>query len=398
LPLHDAPRQSSGAAAQSPMPSHVPAGVKAAPLHDPLPPHAVPEATCSQTPPAAQLPVFPQGGLAAHWPGGAAVPGVAYAQLPSGAPVSAIVHARHVPVQATSQHTPSAQKPLVHWRPSPLAQLCPFPLAATQWPDASQKSPLAQSPSCAQLDAQTEPAQAKYGAQLVGEAARQVPAPSQGRAGVAMPPAQIAGAHTVPIAYSRHAPLPSHAPSVPHDEAPWSAHWPSGSVPATTLPHTPSAPAPLAALLHAWQVPPQAVLQQTPLAQKPLAHWSPAVHAAPFPFVGVQVPPALLGSQKSPATQSESCAQATHTFPAQTPLSQSPATLQPFAFAHGGHEPPQSTPVSVPSWRWSLHVAGAHTLEMQTSVPVQSAVTLHPTQDPPPLAPPSPPSLQTFPP
>jgi hypothetical protein len=81
-----------------------------------------------------------------------------------------------------------------------LAQLSPFPCVATQEPDASQKLPPVQSASPAQLDAQTAPAQPAYGEQLVGEAATQVPAPSQARAGVASPPAQIAGAHAVPVA------------------------------------------------------------------------------------------------------------------------------------------------------------------------------------------------------
>jgi len=56
-------------------------------LHDSLP-HVVPEAACWQTPPAAQLPVLPQGGAAAHWPAGAGVPAVMSAQVPSGAFVS----------------------------------------------------------------------------------------------------------------------------------------------------------------------------------------------------------------------------------------------------------------------------------------------------------------------
>jgi hypothetical protein len=43
-----------------------------------------------------------------------------------------------------------------------------------------------------------------------------------------------AGTQTVPLAYSWHAPAPSHAPSVPHEAAPWSTHWPRASPPATT--------------------------------------------------------------------------------------------------------------------------------------------------------------------
>jgi hypothetical protein len=75
-----------------PFPSQVLAGVKPPSRQDGLP-HVVPAATCSQTPPAAQLPVLPQGGAAVHWPARAAVPAVTFAHVPSGEPVSAIVQA-----------------------------------------------------------------------------------------------------------------------------------------------------------------------------------------------------------------------------------------------------------------------------------------------------------------
>ena len=42
--------------------------------------------------------------------------------------------------------------------------------------------------------------------------------------------------------------------------------------------------------LHAWQVPLQALLQQTPSAQKPCAHSFPLVQAAPSGFPLPQVP------------------------------------------------------------------------------------------------------------
>jgi hypothetical protein len=51
--------------------------------------------------------------------------------------LAALLHAWHVPPQATLQHTPSTQKPLAHWPPP--AQLRPIPCGATQWPVASQK-------------------------------------------------------------------------------------------------------------------------------------------------------------------------------------------------------------------------------------------------------------------
>jgi len=100
-------------ATQAPEPLQAPAAVKVVPEHEALP-HEVPEATCSQTPPAAQLPSLPQGGLAMHWPAGAALPEITFAQVPSAEPVSAIVQAWQVAVQAASQQTPPTQKPLEH--------------------------------------------------------------------------------------------------------------------------------------------------------------------------------------------------------------------------------------------------------------------------------------------
>jgi hypothetical protein len=61
------------------------------------------------------------------------------------------------------------------------------------------------------------------------------------------------------------------------------AQW-LGLVPAATGPHTPSVPEPWNAAVQAWQAPVQAVLQQTPSTQKPLAHClpSPPVHVTPL--------------------------------------------------------------------------------------------------------------------
>jgi hypothetical protein len=50
------------------------------------------------------------------------------------------------------------------------------------------------------------------------------------------------------------------------------------------LPHTPSAPWPFTAWLHASQGPAHPVSQQRPSAQKPLAHSSGAVQPAPVAF------------------------------------------------------------------------------------------------------------------
>jgi hypothetical protein len=110
------PGQGAGlSAAHDPAPSHVEAAVKVLASQDAEGPQGVPAAICSQAPPAAQLPSSPQGGEAGHWPAGAGLPASIGAQVPSGCPVSVVVHAWQVPVHAEPQHTPFAQEPLVHW-------------------------------------------------------------------------------------------------------------------------------------------------------------------------------------------------------------------------------------------------------------------------------------------
>jgi hypothetical protein len=88
---------------------------------------------------------------------------------------------------------------------------------------------------------------------------------------------QLAGAQGVALAYSRQLPVPSHAPSVPQLEAPWSAQWASGSCPAGTVEQVPLVPVSAQDM----QVAVQAVWQQTPCAQIPLRQSGPAAHAAP---------------------------------------------------------------------------------------------------------------------
>lgn len=54
--------------------------------------------------------------------------------------------------------------------------------------------------------------------------ALQLPFPSQVDIPISCDPVQLACAQTVPAGYGRHAPLPSQNPSLPHDDAPVSAH------------------------------------------------------------------------------------------------------------------------------------------------------------------------------
>jgi hypothetical protein len=133
--------------------------------------------------------------------------------------------------------------------------------------------------------------------------ARHVPAPSHVRDSVAVicPRGQVAAAHSVPAAYSRQAPAPLQTPSVWHKDAPWSRHWPAGSVPpigtAAHVPALPSRP-------HDMQLPVQSVLQQVPWAQMALLHSVPSPQIAPSGFrphdPAVQTPG---GAQSASAVQ-----------------------------------------------------------------------------------------------
>jgi hypothetical protein len=107
--------------------------------------------------------------------------------------------------------------------------------------------------------------------------------------------------------------LPSHIPFRPQLAVESALHSLSGSVFAVTAAHVPFAP-PVFAVLHAWHVPLQAVLQQYPSTQLPLAHSEqpPAtlqslarLHAAPCAFFVEQVP---VASQYVPVGQPASFA------------------------------------------------------------------------------------------
>lgn len=91
--------------------------------------------------------------------------------------------------------------------------------------------------------------------------------------------------------------------------------WPEPQlVPAVTGAQTPFVP-PVSAALQAWQeLPVQAVLQQTPLAQFPLAHCEPEEQAPPCAIAEVQTPELQIPlSQPVPAVQDDPFA------PAQAP-------------------------------------------------------------------------------
>jgi hypothetical protein len=111
------------------------------------------------------------------------------------------------------------------------------------------------------------------------------------------------GAHDVVFGAQLPTPLHVFVVSVPaaHDVVGQS---PCGSVPAAIGPHAPSAPLVFSLALHDVQLPVHAPSQQTPPAQKPLAHWPLLPHAAPLPPFAVQTPDA----QYAVDTQSPSVA------------------------------------------------------------------------------------------
>jgi hypothetical protein len=110
------------------------------------------------SPPASQLPVCPQvlWGSVSQLSCGS-VPSLAAPHVPSSTPLclSAARQAEQSSVQASSQQTPSTQKPVdevlggSHSRDS--VQLCPLPLRAPQLPPELQKLPAVQSSSSEQL-------------------------------------------------------------------------------------------------------------------------------------------------------------------------------------------------------------------------------------------------------
>jgi hypothetical protein len=210
--------------------------------------------------------------------------------------VPATAHERQVPVQAPMQQTPCSQKPELH---------CAGALQVDPTGSRPQLVPVqvlgdAQSAVVVQVVRQAPPVPQAKGAQLDAVTVWQVPVPLQVRACVKVVPVQVGIAHCVPAAYSRQAPAPLQEPSVLQAVAPRSAHWFSGSVPFCTMVQVPTVPV----SAHDWQVPPHAVMQQTPCAQKPEPHSPLAPQATPTPLRAQ-----LLPMQVNGATQSASTAQ-----------------------------------------------------------------------------------------
>jgi hypothetical protein len=124
----------------------------------------------------------------------------------------------------------------------------------------------------------------------------QVPVPLQVDAAVAIPLLHVPALQIEPAAYLRHAPLPSHLPSVPQPAWPRSTHLLLGSAsPARVARHLPSWPA----CLHEKQLALQSLSQQKPSAQKPEAHSVASEQIWPIGFLPHDPFTQLLGATQS---------------------------------------------------------------------------------------------------
>jgi hypothetical protein len=81
--------------------------------------------------------------------------------------------------------------------------------------------------------------------------------------------------------------VPSQVPPHPEPSSAQTGRTPCGAVPAAVGEQVPALPR----TSQAWHWPVQVESQQTPSVQKPLAHWSAALHAAPGASVAAQTPP-----------------------------------------------------------------------------------------------------------
>src|SRR6185312_482809 len=221
-------------AAQAPAPLQCEMGVNVAPVQLALP-HDTAVPPSWQWPAPSQAPVLPQGALGVQRLCGSGVLAESLAQLPA---LPATLQDWQIEQAVALQQTPSTQ--LLPVRQSVVAaQGCPSRfLLPHRLVVRSQMSGLWQSASDEQAALQAVLPLQTYGSHLMVVAGWQVPMPSQVRPEVRMTlfVGQEGGAHEVPPAYSRQAPLPSQNPSVPQLAFPMSWQVPCGSVaPSGTL-------------------------------------------------------------------------------------------------------------------------------------------------------------------
>jgi hypothetical protein len=114
----------------------------------------------------------------------------------------------------------------------------------------------------------------------------QTPAPSHFAVARSEPVVHMGGVQVVPARYLRQAPAPSQKPSVPQVEAGEAEQSLRGLVPGSANAHVPR----LFVAAQVWQVPVQAVSQQTPSTQWPLVQSPAPAQAVPFVSCGMQAP------------------------------------------------------------------------------------------------------------
>jgi hypothetical protein len=202
------------------------------------------------------------------------------------------------PSQALSQHTPSTQNPdehcslLVHTLPAFSTGKQAF--CEQKYPEEHSLVALHSSKHAPLAAAHT------YAPHEIPDEEMHVPEPSQTLPADDVVPTQLVAPQGTPAgAAVRHTPPAAHDPSAPHPPA--VAH-PLSLLPSTTAPHTPDGPDAFSDASHAWHAPSQAVEQQTPSTQNPLAHSPLLSQVAPEALSGSHL--LLVGLQKWVPTQS----------------------------------------------------------------------------------------------
>jgi hypothetical protein len=210
----------------------------------------------------------------AHTPPGSGAPVGTFVHWPS---VPASAHDLHAPVHAVAQHTPCAHTLLAH---SPAAEHA-APIGFLPHDPPLHTFPVLHWALVEHCPKHLLPLHAN-GRHVSAAGATHFAVASQVEAGVYIALAQVSGAHTVPGAYLRHDPAPSHLPSVPPVDAGCAAQPLRGSVaPAGTVEQLPIADG-SAHVLHG---PLQALSQQTPSTQNPLAQAAATLQAWPLLLV-----------------------------------------------------------------------------------------------------------------
>jgi hypothetical protein len=227
------------------------------PLQDTGRPHDVDVEPCSHPLAPLQLPVLPQGGLAAHCPVGAGVPAASGVQLPGEVPLQVW----QVPQAALPQHTPLMQLPLMHWLPAvqavPLGLRAQLRFGGVPWQVNGDRH-------CESIEQVLRQVSVphRYGEQLDEVAPVQLPVPLQCEIGVNVEPVQVCAPHDTVVAASWHPPAPLQNPVLPQGGYA-EQRFIGSAVPTGRFAQLPA----LAPTLHDWQSGQELLTQQTPFKQ-----------------------------------------------------------------------------------------------------------------------------------